>query len=126
MKQFFAVGLVAMTLMSCGPVLVIERPGPRPNPYISRQLELPTYPGSRILELSNRNDGSSRVRFTTDIDPLRVYTHFNNEIIARGYSRTYVQFGNGVFQSYYEGGSSGVLEFKLQFSNSRYTLDLRP
>jgi hypothetical protein len=126
MKHFLAVTLAAVVLMGCGPVLVVERSGPRPNPYISRQLELPTYPGSRILELSNRNDGSSRVRFTTDIDPLRVYNHFNNEIIARGYSRTFVQFGSGVFQSYYEGGASGMLELKLQFSNSRYTLDLRP
>jgi hypothetical protein len=125
MKTFFVAALAGL-LIGCGPVLVIERPGPRPNPYISRQLELPKYPGSRILELSNRNDGSSRVRFTTDIDPLRVYTFFNNEIIARGYARTFVQIGGAQIQAFYEGGSSGTLEFKLQFAGSRYTLDVQP
>jgi hypothetical protein len=125
MKYLFVAALASL-LIGCGPVLVIERPGPRPNPYISRQLELPKYPGSRILELSNRNDGSSRVRFTTDIDPLRVYTFFNNEIVARGYARTFVQIGGSQIQAYYEGGSTGVLELKLQYSNSRYTLDLQP
>lgn len=71
-----------------GPPVAVMQSG---SAIINAQLELPIYPGGRILKHQNGPNGSSEVWFETNADLERVYEHFHTVLIARNWKRTSIE-----------------------------------
>jgi hypothetical protein len=133
MKRFWLIPLVAFT--SC--VVSVQRPTTTTPPppaqttsqpaLLNQRAGLPQYPNASLVNLDTKNDGSSKAVFSTRDGIESVYGYFHNQLGARGWSRTALDFKSKATKLEAKYQRQGLrLELKLdQEGNSgRYKLEI--
>jgi hypothetical protein len=132
MKRLLLLPLIVFT----GCVVAVQRPSTTTNPppatssqptLLNQRAGLPTYPNATILSLETKSDGSSKGVFQTRDSIEAVYAYMHNQLGARGWVRTELEFKSKATKLEAKYARQGVrLELKLdQEGNSgRYKFEV--
>jgi hypothetical protein len=132
MKRLLLLPLIVFT----GCVVAVQRPSTTNPPppatasqptLLNQRAGLPTYPNATILSLETKSDGSSKGVFQTRDSIEAVYAYMHNQLSARGWTRTELEFKSKATKLEAKYARQGVrLELKLdQEGNSgRYKFEI--
>jgi hypothetical protein len=73
---------------SAAPTPAPARPPSSAPVMVNPRLQLIAYPGSQVLDVDSKRDGSSQARFAVNASLETVNAFFHREISARGWQRT--------------------------------------
>jgi hypothetical protein len=135
MKRLLLIGLITFT----GCVVAVQRPPtaqPQPSPapapgtqqiMLSARAGLPLPPGATLLTLDAKSDGSSKAVFQTRDGIEQVYTYFHNQLSARGWVRTELEFKSKATKleaKYARQGTRFELKLDQQGNSGRYSIEI--
>jgi hypothetical protein len=132
MKRFLLLALVVVT----GCVVRVQNPSQPPSPapapgtqqiMLSARAGLPLPPNATLLTLDAKSDGSSKAVFQTRDGIESVYAYLHNQLSARGWVRTELEFKSKATKleaKYARQGTRFELKLDQQGNSGRYSIEI--
>lgn len=125
MKRLALILFLGLSLVACGAAGPDTPPTPPTPPppggqitIINTYLGLPIYPGSRIIEHEEDDDGDSETRFESAGSLQQVYGFFHNFLTQAGWQRVDLEEdGDEIEADYVRGGVELELELEHEGGN---------
>jgi hypothetical protein len=108
------------------PVVVVAT-APSPSTQWNAALGLAAYPNSQLIDLDTNKDGSSKVTFTSRADFDDIYTYIHQQLSARGWQRTELDYKSKATKleaKYRLNGRDFKLKLDAEGKSGRFKLEI--